>query len=150
MPNEYDQDGNLNFSLETVMANAGRGPCRYWIPFSNAMRGAHQQVPDGIPNNPDFNEALDNRPLYDYMVTGLGGEGDTSLLVLEGVLTGQFPGSQVDFAAGLAEALGELRQRRSSGWTERRLDVSCVAGPEIKNCERGRTGCSASCRLASP
>ena len=140
VPNEYDQDGNLNFSLETVMANAGRGPCRYWIPFSNAMRGAHQQVPDGIPNNPDFNEALDNRPLYDYMVTGLGGEGDTSLLVLEGVLTGQFPGSQVDFAAGLQRRWESYASGVLAGGLNDGLTYPCVAGPEIKNCERGRTG----------
>ena len=44
VPNEYDANGNLVFSLETLQAHAGQGPCQYWIPFSNSMAGSNELV----------------------------------------------------------------------------------------------------------
>ncbi len=144
VPNEYDNDGNLAFSLETVMRHAGQGPCQYWIPFSNAMVGSHPQVPNGLASNPDFNPALDNRGIYDYMVTDLGGEGETSLLVLEGVLTGtlpyELPAGQMAFAAGVQQRSESYASNVLSGGLNDGLAYPCVAGPEIKNCATGRTG----------
>ena len=144
VPNEYDKDGNLSFSLETVMANAGRGSCRYWIPFSNAMAGSHPQVPNGLANNPDFNANLDNREIYDYMLTDHGIEGETSLLVLEGLLTGSLPfslpGGDMAFAAGVQRRSESYATNALPGGLNDGLAYPCVAGPEIKNCVRGRTG----------
>ena len=145
VPNEYDADGNLSFSLETVMAHAGRGDCRYWIPFSNAMHGSHSQVPGGIASNPDFNPDLNNAELFDYMVTEQGSEGETSLLVLEGVLTGtlpffSLPGGNIEFAAGLQRRSESYASGVLPGGLNDGLAYPCVAGPEIKNCTRGRTG----------
>ena len=143
VPNEYDANGNLAFSLETVMANAGQGPCRYWIPFSNAMPGSHPQVPGGIAANPDFNPALNNQELWEYMVTGdYGRGGEASLLVLEGVFSGalpwSLPGGALNFAVGA--------QWRSETYEVTPFDISdfaqfpCAAGPEIKDCTTNRNG----------
>ena len=143
VPNEYDANGNLAFSLETVMANAGQGPCRYWIPFSNAMPGSHPQVPGGIAANPDFNSALNNQDLWEYMVTGdYGRGGETSLLVLEGIFGGDLPwslpGGALSFAVGA--------QLRSETYEVTPFDISdfeqfpCAAGPEIKDCTTNRNG----------
>ena len=145
VPNEYDDAGNLSFSLETLTRWAGQGPCQYWIPFSNAMPGSHSFVQGGETSNPDFNAALNNRQIHDYMITEGTNKGETSLLVLEGVLTGalgfgKLPGGVVEYAVG-AQYRGETYQ---SG-----VDVSsfyngaaypCAAGPEITDCETGRTG----------
>ena len=142
VPNEYDENGNLSFSLETVMAHAGQGPCRYWIPFSNSMAGSHPQVRDGVASNPDFNPALNNRDLLEYMVTELGGTGETSLFVLEGVFGGPLPwtlaGGNVSFAAGA--------HWRSETYESGPFDINnfelfpCAAGPEIKDCTTNRNG----------
>ena len=144
VPNEYDADGNLRFSLETLMANAGRGPCRYWIPFSNAMARSHPQVPNGVASNRDFNPALNNREILDYMLTERGVEGETSLLVLEGVLTGtvpfSLPGGDIDFAAGVQWRNESYASNALSGGLNDGLAYPCVAGPEIKDCTSGRTG----------
>ena len=145
VPNEYDANGNLSFSLATVQQWAGQGPCRYWIPFSNSMPGSHPFVNNGEASNPDFNSALSNQPLRDYMITSAVFEGETSLLVLEGVLTGeldflQMPAGNIDYAVGV--------QYRDETY-QSGVDVSsffngvtypCAAGPEIKDCETGRTG----------
>ena len=142
VPNEYDADGNLSFSLETVMTHAGQGPCRYWIPFSNSMPGSHPQVRAGTASNPNFNPALNNQDLLDYMMTELGGTGETSLLVLEGVMGGPLawalPGGDVSFAAGA--------HWRSETYASGPFDINnfdlfpCAAGPEIKNCTTNRNG----------
>ena len=145
VPNEYDANGNLSFSLATVQQWAGQGPCRYWIPFSNSMPGSHPFVKNGEASNPDFVPALSNQPLRDYMITTGVGEGETSLLVLEGVVTGeldfmQMPAGNVDYAVGV--------QYRDETY-ESGVDVSsffngvtypCAAGPEITDCAIGRTG----------
>ncbi len=142
VPNEYDENGNLAFSLETVMANAGQGPCRYWIPFSNSMPGSHPQVPGGIAENPDFNPALNNQDLFDYMMTEYGGDGEASLLVMEGILTGVLPfgmaAGEIGFAVGA--------QWRSETYESGAYEINdfalfpCAAGPEIKDCTSNRNG----------
>ena len=66
----------------------GQGSCQYWVPFSNSMAGSHPLVLGGSATNPDYNPALSNQPLYDYMVTTGVSEGETSLLTLEGIITG--------------------------------------------------------------
>ena len=142
VPNEYDANGNLAFSLETVIANAGQGPCRYWIPFSNSMPGSNPQVKNGIANNPVFDPALNNQTLYDYLLTELGGTGETSLFVLEGVIGGPLeltlPGGEVSFAAG-AHWRSETYQ--SGPWDINDFDLfPCAAGPELKNCTTDRNG----------
>ena len=144
VPNEYDADGNLAFSLATVMAHAGQGPCRYWFPFSNAMHGVHPQVSGGARSNPDFNPALDNRALHDYMITPLGSAGETSLLTLDGLLTGalglQLAGGAAEFALGAQMRRETYRVHASPGAFNDGLRYPCVAGPEIRDCARGRTG----------
>ena len=142
VPNEYDENGNLAFSLDTVMANAGQGPCRYWIPFSNSMPGSHPQVPGGIAENPDFNPALNNQDLYDYMMTEHGGDGEASLLVLEGILSGALPftmpGGEMGFAVG-----AQLRSETYRSGPYEMNDFAlfpCAAGPEIKDCTSNRNG----------
>ncbi|MYD42972.1 MAG: TonB-dependent receptor [Gammaproteobacteria bacterium] len=142
VPNEYDANGNLSFSLDTLMNHAGQGPCRYWIPFSNSMAGAHPQVANGTAVNPDFNPALDNQHLLDYMVTTLGGYGETSLFVLEGVLGGELDmdlgGGAVDFAGGA--------HFRHETYQSGPLDINnfdlfpCAVGPEIQDCTTRRNG----------
>ena len=142
VPNEYDADGNLSFSLETLMRHAGQGPCSYWIPFSNSMPGSHAQVRNGIASNPDFNPALNNQTLFDYMLTDLGGTGETSLFILEGVMGGplniELDGGAIDFAAG-----AHLRREtyQSGPWDINNFDLfPCAAGPEIKDCTTNRNG----------
>ena len=144
VPNEYNADGQLEFSVETLRQNAGQGSCQYWIPFSNSMAGSHPLVLGGSATNPDYNPALSNQPLYDYMVTTGVSEGETSLLTLEGIITGstgwELSAGGVDFAAGF--------QYRDESYESRQQDGSfydgnlfpCNAGPEITNCETGRTG----------
>ena len=142
VPNEYDADGNLVFSLETLMDHAGQGPCRYWIPFSNSMAGSHPQVRDGTAVNPDFNPALDNQPLNSYMISELGGVGETSLLVMEGVVDGsldiELDGGNVDYAVG-----AHFRRETYESGPFSLNDFSlfpCAAGPEIQNCTTDRNG----------
>ena len=77
------------------------------------------------------------------MTTGVS-EGETSLLTLEGIITGstgwELSAGGVDFAAGF--------QYRDESYESRQQDGSfydgnlfpCNAGPEITNCETGRTG----------
>ena len=144
VPNEYNADGQLEFSVETLRQNAGQGSCQYWVPFSNSMAGSHPLVLGGSATNPDYNPALSNQPLYDYMVTTGVSEGETSLLTLEGIITGstgwELSAGGVDFAAGF--------QYRDESYESRQQDGSfydgnlfpCNAGPEITNCETGRTG----------
>ena len=142
VPNEYDEDGNLSFSIETVMANAGKGPCRYWIPFSNSMAGSHPQVENGEANNPDFNPELNNQLLNDYMITRLGSNGETSLLMVEGVISGIL---DVDLGAGnLDYAVGAHLRRETYNSTPHDINdfnqFPCTAGPEIQDCTVNRNG----------
>ena len=145
VPNEYDENGNLSFSLETVQQWAGQGPCRYWIPFSNSMPGSHPFVRDGEAANPDFNPALSNQPLRDYMITEGVGVGETSLLVLEGVVTGevsalQMPAGSVDYAVGFQYRDESYQSGVDVNSFYHGLTYPCAAGPEIKDCATGRTG----------
>ena len=145
VPNEYDADGNLEFSLRTLKDHAGVGPCQYWIPFSNSMAGSDPLVPGGMASNPDFNPALDNRRLLDYMITQGVDTGETSLLTLEGILSGTFgvvelPGGAVDYAFGF-QYRDETYESGVAGDSLYNGHVyPCAAGPEIKDCTAGRTG----------
>ena len=145
VPNEYDADGELSFSLATVRRWAGQGPCRYWIPFSNAMPGSHPFVRAGETSNPDFNSALSNQELRDYMITSGVTEGETSLLVLEAVVTGKMDfrralGGGIDYAAG-AQLRGETYRSGVAATSFFHGETyPCAAGPEIKDCDAGRTG----------
>ena len=144
VPNRYDDNGRIFFPLDTLMAHAGQGPCRYWIPFSNSMPGSHPYVPDGLEANPDYNPALNNQDIYAYMVNDdYGSRGNTSLLVLDSVISGilpwwSLPGGELSFAAGF--------QWRSETYKITPLDFSdferfpCAAGPELKDCTTDRNG----------
>ena len=143
VPNEYNDAGELEFSRETLEQHAGKGNCRYWIPFSNGMHGSHEQVRNGIASNPTFNTALDNRLIHDYMMTGLGGEGDTSLFYLEGTLSGtlsteMFP--ELNYAIGAQWRSETYESGVLSGGLNDGLEYPCIQGPEIKDCATGRTG----------
>jgi len=145
VPNEYDANGELSFSLATVRRWAGQGPCRYWIPFSNAMPGSHPFVRAGEASNPDFNRALSNQELRDYMITSGVTEGETSLLVLEAVVTGtmDFPralAGGIDYAAGAQLRSETYRSGVAATSFFHGETYPCAAGPEIKDCDAGRTG----------
>ena len=145
VPNEYDADGNLSFSLATVRRWAGQGPCRYWIPFSNSMPGSHPFVRAGEASNPDFNRALNNQELRDYMITSDVTEGETSLLVLEGVVTGKvepprLPAGGIDYAVG-AQLRSETYESGVAATSFFHGETyPCAAGPQIKDCDTGHTG----------
>lgn len=143
VPNEFDGDSNLDFSLATLQEHAGQGPCQYWIPFSNSMAGANSLVPNGIADNPDFNPALDNQAIRDYMMTTGVDKGETSLLVVEGILTGEFsafemPAGTIDYAFGF-QYRDETYETGIKGFYDG-VEFPCQAGPEIKDCSTGRTG----------
>ncbi|MCY3932230.1 MAG: TonB-dependent receptor [Acidobacteria bacterium] len=143
-PNEYDGDGNLSFSLETLRRHAGQGDCRYWIPFSNSIR-PHSAVP-GV-TNPDYDPAFDNGHLFDYLTTTLGTRGETTLFVLEAVASGllgwNLPGGAAEYAVG-AQWRGETYELTpySIGGVSPRggalhdLEIyPCPGGPEITSCD---------------
>ena len=145
VPNEYNDQGQLAFSLATVQQHAGQGPCQYWIPFSNAMPGSHPFVNNGEASNPDFNPALNNQNLHDYIMTYGVGKGETSLWVLEGILTGsldfaQLAGGTVEYAAGLQYRSETYESGVDDSDFFNGVTFPCAAGPEIKDCETGRTG----------
>ncbi len=144
VPNEYNADGQLEFSLATLQQHAGQGPCQYWIPFSNSMAGAHPLVLGGSATNPDYNPALSNQPLRDYMITTGVTEGETSLLVIEGIINGSTPweldGGTVDFAAGFQYRDESYESGQADGSFYDGTLFPCNAGPEIKECTTGRTG----------
>ena len=143
VPNEYNADGQLEFSLETLQANAGQGPCSYWIPFSNGMWGSHEQVLNGTSANPTFNPDLDNRGINNYMMTTLGGEGETSLLYLEGVVSGTLTDvmfDEVNYALGAQWRSESYYSDVLPGGLNDGDEYPCSAGPEIKDCATGRTG----------
>ncbi len=148
VPNQYDGDGHLRFPWQTLRDHAGRGPCRYWSPFSNAMK-PHPQVPGA--NNPDYEPGFDQEDLADYLITSRGFEGHSSLLALEAVLHGdtawRLVGTPVAYAVG-AQVRREHygRQEYSAeagprGGALRDLErYPCRGGPAITDCSSGRTG----------
>lgn len=144
VPNEYDANGNLSFSLDTLRLHAGQGDCRYWIPFSNSVK-PHDLVPNAT--NPDYDPVFDNAHLHDYLTTLLGYRGETSLLVLEAVASGlldwNLPGGAAEYAVG-AQWRGEtyeLKPYTPGEPTPRGSalhDIAvypCPGGPEITSCD---------------
>ena len=147
VPNEYGADGRLAFSLATLKAHAGKGDCLYWSPFSNGMHGAHPQVRLATAyQNPDFNPALDNRRLIDYLLTERSMEGETSLLVLEGMARGELPrpalaGGGIGFALGIQWRRETYQFGPPPGALNDGAANPCPAGPGITNCgPAGQTG----------
>lgn len=146
-PNEYNAEGQLEFSLDTLRRFAGQGDCLYWSPFSNGMHGAHPQVLAAtLYDNPDFNPALDNRALFDYLLTPRTIMGDSSLLSVEGTISGAVPawelsGGEAEFALG-----GQWRRETWRFGPEPGAlndgDVNpCSNGPGITDCGAAqRTG----------
>ncbi len=145
VPNRY-VDGRLEFDLATLQQHAGRGNCMYWSPFSNGMYGAHAQVPDAqYYENPDFNPDLDNRRLFDYLLTDRIIKGKTSLLVLEGIASGATPfqllGNEVDFALGAQWRRETFENGPIPGSLNDGSINPCPAGPGITDCpEAERSG----------
>ena len=144
VPNEYNASGELEFRLATLRTHAGKGPCMYWIPFSNSMAGANPLVKNGEATNPDFNSALDNQRLYDYMLTTGVSFGETSLLVLETVFSGstnwELPGGTVDFAAGFQYRDESYKSGQEDGNFFDGTLYPCKAGPQRTDCTTDRTG----------
>lgn len=146
--NEYDADGLLRFDWRTLREYAGQGPCGYWYPFSNAM-SPHVWVPGA--DNPDYEPGLDNRHLIDYLITARGFKGESSLLVLESVLSGDstwfLAGGAVEYAIG-AQIRRETYDRREysretgpRGGALQDLGLyPCQGGPSLTDCEVGRVG----------
>ena len=143
-PNEHDGDGNLSFSLETLRRHAGRGDCRYWLPFSNSI-SPHPAVP-GV-TNPDFDPAFDNGHLFDYLTTVLGTRGETTLFVLEAVASGllgwALPGGAAEYAVG-AQWRGEtygltpysIGGAPPRGGALHDIEIyPCPGGPEVTSCD---------------
>ena len=145
VPNRY-VDGRLAFDLETLEQHAGKGNCRYWSPFSNGMYGAHPQVPDAeYYENPDFNPDLDNRRLFDYLLTERITKGRTSLLALEGIVSGPAPflllGNEIDFALGAQWRRETFKNGPIPGALNDGSVNPCSAGPGITGCpETERSG----------
>ena len=143
VPNEYNAQGQLEFSLATLQTHAGQGPCQYWIPFSTGMYGTDPLVPNAVRSNPDFVQSLDNRSIRDYMITEGQSEGETSLLTIDGILSGEI--TSIDVGSGsLAYAVGfqyrdETYETGVTGFYDGN-EFPCAAGPEIKDCTTGRTG----------
>ena len=145
VPNQY-VDGRLEFGLETLQQFAGKGNCMYWSPFSNGMHGAHPQVPGAESYvNPDFNPELDNRRLFDYLLTERIVKGRTSLLVLEGIVSGPAPfqllGNGIDFALGAQWRRETFENGPMPGALNDGSVNPCPAGPGITDCpEAERSG----------
>lgn len=82
-------------------AVAGQGGCEYYNPFSNAVAA---NAIDGTPN-PQFDASLANSTtLADWLTDSVGDDRETTLLVLDGVVSGQTNveagGGSVGYAAG--------------------------------------------------
>ena len=148
VPNQYDADGALRFDWTTLRDHAGQGPCRYWFPFSNAMR-PHEQVPGAA--NPDYEAALDNTHLVDYLITARGFKGRSSLLAFETMLSAptgwNLAGGPVEFALG-AQLRRETYDRREysrengprGGALQNLALYPCRGSPALADCRAGRTG----------
>ena len=145
VPNRY-VDGRLQFDLETLQQHAGKGNCMYWSPFSNGMYGAHPQVPGAeYYENPDFNPDLDNRRLFDYLLTERIIKGRTSLLALESIISGAAPfqllGNDIDFALGAQWRRETFENGPRPGALNDGNINPCPAGPGITDCpEAERSG----------
>ena len=145
VPNQY-VDGRLEFDLATLQQHAGKGDCLYWSPFSNGMHGAHPQVPDAEHyENPDFNPDLDNRRLFDYLLTDRITRGKTSLLTLEGIVSGAAPfqllGNEIDFALGAQWRRETFENGPVPGALNDGGVNPCPAGPGLSGCpEEERSG----------
>ncbi len=148
VPNEYDSHGSLRFSWQTLNEHAGRGPCRYWFPFSNAML-PHEWVPGA--SNPDYEPALDNTHLINYLITARGFKGESSLLVFDAVLSRDtdwaLSGGTVEYALGFQvrrETYDRSIYSREQGPRGSALqDLSaypCQGGPALTDCQAGRVG----------
>ena len=148
VPNRYDDHGQLHFPWQVLREHAGRGPCRYWSPFSNAMK-AHPQVPGAT--NPDYNPAFDQDDLAEYLIMRRGFEGESSLAALEAVLHGDTPwqlsGGSVAYAAGTQVRREHYGRQEYSDETGPRggalQDLErypCRGGPAVTDCTAGRTG----------
>lgn len=146
--NEYDARGTLRFSWQTLSEHAGRGPCRYWFPFSNAML-PHERVPGA--GNPDYEPTLDNAHLINYLITARGFKGESSLLVFDTVLSTDsnwaLRGGTVEYALG-AQIRRETydrsiysREQGPHGGALQDLSLyPCRGGPAITDCQSGRVG----------
>ena len=145
VPNRY-VDGRLEFDLETLQQHAGTGNCMYWSPFSNGMYGAHPQVQVAeYYENPDFNPDLDNRRLFDYLLTERIVRGKTSLLVLEGIASGPVPfrfmENEIDFALGAQWRRETFENGPVPGALNDGDAHPCPSGPGITDCpEAERSG----------
>ena len=145
VPNRY-VGGRLEFDLETLQQHAGQGNCMYWSPFSNGMYGAHLQVPDAqYYENPDFNPDLDNRRLFDYLLTERIVRGKTSLITFEGIISGPAPlqllGNGIDFALGAQWRRETFENGPIPGALNDGNVNPCPAGPGITDCpEAERSG----------
>ena len=145
VPNRY-VDGRLEFDIETLQQYAGKGNCMYWSPFSNGMYGAHPQVPDAqYYENPDFNPDLDNRRLFDYLLTERIIRGRTSLLVLEGIVSGTAPFQLLENDIAFALGAQWRRENFENGPIPGALNDGnanpCPAGPGVTDCpEAERSG----------
>ena len=144
VPNQY-VEGRLQFDLETLQRHAGRENCLYWSPFSNGMYGVHPQVPAQYYENPDYNPDLDNRRLFDYLLTERIIKGKTSLLVVEGIVSGAAPfrllGNDIDFALGAQWRRETFENGPLPGALNDGNVNPCPAGPGIIDCpEAERSG----------
>ena len=145
VPNRY-VDGRLEFDLATLQQHAGQGDCLYWSPFSNGMQGAHPQVPRAdYYENPDFNPDLDNQRLFDYLLTDRVIRGKTSLLTLEGIVSGVAPfrlmGNDINFALGAQWRRETFETGPIPGALNDGSVNPCPAGPGITGCpEEERSG----------
>ena len=148
VPNRYDAVGNLRFDWQTLSDHAGRGPCRYWSPFSNAMP-AHHQVPGS--GNPDYEPALDQQDLASYLLTDRGFKGSASLAALDAVVYGDTPweigGGFVSYAIGAQVRREDYVRREYSGEAGSRggalQDLErypCRGSPDLADCADGRSG----------
>ena len=144
----FDDAGNLQFDWRTVRGHAGRGPCRYWSPFSNAMP-AHANVEGS--SNPAYDPAFDQADLADYLLTARGFKGSSALAALDAVVHGdsawQLGGGPVAYAAGVQIRREDYVRREYSAETGPRggalqdLDLyPCRGSPSLADCADGRTG----------
>ena len=148
VPNGFDDAGNLHFDWRTVREHAGRGPCRYWSPFSNAIP-AHANVRGS--SNPAYDGRFDQQDLAEYLITVRGFEGSSSLAALDAVVHGDsawhLGGGPLAYAAGLQARREDYVRREYSAETGPRggalqdLDrYPCRGSPALADCGSGRTG----------
>ena len=148
VPNRFDEAGNLHFDWRAVRDHAGRGPCRYWSPFSNAMP-AHANVEGS--SNPAYDPAFGQADLAGYLLTARGFKGSSALAALDAVVHGeaalQLAGGPAAYAAGVQVRREDYVRREYSAETGPRggalqnLDLyPCRGSPALADCTSGRTG----------